>query len=513
MKKIILLSLTIALAVISCGKRSLPPEDSLKVQLDRPADGVQVTNMREGFNWARFPGAESYLFQLWGENLPDTLEVIVSASVLYPDFRILNGEYFWRVGVVRGNAVEHWSEVSRFVLSQRVIVTVPPYLSVLNGTRVFFNWFAYPHSNGYLVRIWPKGDPDNPVFEGVEFSSSFTPIVPFFDGDYCWSVAVRAGDEGEFSHWSDTLEFTIRQYPFRLVDTLATRGAPRDVYPFGDVLYVGDGFAGLLICDRTDPLNPERVGWHEPSGQYENRAIWIDEETSLMVIADYMGNPPILWYNISRPLDPTLDSWSGLFCRKSQDVAGVRYRDTVFVAFADYDDGGFVFDLHDTDDRFVTPRGRINPNGLSYGVAFADSLFFLSAGHLGVFIAKTTNADLLVGHVDTPGDARKMAISGNYCYVADGLGGLTVIDFSDPTAPFVAGRADMQTGMAQNIAVEGNYCYLACGSGGTVIYDVSDPRNPMPIQEIAGMYSYSVAVDGDIIYIADRDWGVLTLTR
>ncbi len=514
MKKALLLALVlIILGLGSCAKRSLPPEESIAVQLIQPAEGAQVLDMREGFDWATFPGAEGYIFQLWTEGATDTLEAIVSSSVLYPDFHLDNGEYRWRVGVVKGDDFAYWSGTANFALSQRVITTVPPKLSQLNDTRVFLSWYAYPHSNGYSIKIWPQGNPDSPVFEGVEFSSSMTPYVPLFNGEYCWTVGVRAGDEGEFGHWSDTLNFFVEQFPYRLVDTMLTRGYPREVYPWGDYLYVGDGSAGLLYCDRTDRLNPIPVGWDEPVGQYENRAIWIDDPTNLMIVADYRGNPPILWYDVTSPLSPVQTNWAGLFARRTQDVAGVRYRDTVFVAFADYDDGGFVFDLHDSIDLFVTPRGRISPNGFTYGVAFKDSLFFVAAGQVGVFIAKTTNADSLLGRVDTPGEARKMAISGNYCFVADGLSGLTVIDFSDPTDPVVVGGSNYQVGTAQDIAVDGDFCFVSKGSGGTTVYDISNPRIPVPVQEISGMYSYAVAPDGEVLYIADRDWGVITLTR
>ena len=511
-KLLSIIALIMAIAA-GCGKRVLPPEESLKVQLVEPSENEVVEDLRDGFDWDAYPGADEYIFRLWSDSMDDTLEYSTTTSNLDPDFELPNGEYRWAVGTIENGDYLHWSDASTFFLSQVVIATVPDEIAVINGTRVFFDWLHYPQANGYEIRVWPDGNPDEPVFESYEFSSSVMANVPFFEGDYRWCVGARSADEDSFGHWSDTLSFSVDQFPFELADTMHTRGYPRDIYPYGDYLYVADGSAGLLYCDRSDPLNPLQIGWDEPSGQYENRAIWIDDESDLMIVADYRGNPPILWYDVADRANPTQLSWAGLFARRSQDVAGVRYRDTLFVAFADYDDGGFVFDLHDTAGYYVTSRGSVDPNGFTYGVAFSESLFFVAAGQVGVFIAATENADSLIGHVDTPGEANRIAIDGHYCYIADGIAGLTVDDFEDPTEPLVVGRADQQTGDAQGIAISDEYCFVACGSGGTVVYDISDPTNPIPIQGIDGMYSYAVAVDGDILYIADRDWGVVTLSR
>ena len=63
-----------------------------------------------------------------------------------------------------------------------------------------------------------------------------------------------------------------------------------------------------------------------------------------------------------------------------------------------------------------------------------------------------------------------MAVSGNYAYVAEsslyrqrcGLGGLQVIDVSNPANPQRVGGYDT-SGSAQGVAVSGNYAYVADG--------------------------------------------------
>ena len=502
-----------AMLLPGCGERSLPPEDSLKLQLEFPVEGEVVMDISGGLDWESYPGAEEYRVRLWDDSGSLLLDAVTDASSYNPDFALPDGEYRWAAAVIDGGESVHWSDTATFHLSQIVVQSLPDFGAVINDLRVYLDWYNFPQANGYRIIVWEEGDPENPVYDGYEFASSVKPAVPLFDGDYCWTVGVKYAAEDSFGRWSDTLCFRVDQYPYRLVDTMRTRGYPRDVLPCGNVLYVADGSAGLLAADRTDPLHPEAAVWDEPTNQYENRALWIDLESELLVVADYRGNPPILWYDISSPLAPVQTEWAGLFARRTQDVAGTWFRDTLYVGFADYDDGAFAYDLRDTVDYFVMPRGAIDPNGFTFGVAFSESLFFSAAGQVGVFIADTRNADSIIANLDTPGEADKMFVDGEYLYIADGLAGLTVADISDPADPFIIGRADPQTGSAQDVKVVGDYCFVSSGSGGTHVYDISDPTAPVAIQEIDGMYSYAVAAAGDILYVADRDWGIVTLSR
>jgi len=505
---------TFIVLFLSCGKRALPAEESIKVQLVWPENDEVVNSFSKNLDWESFPGAGEYIVKIWLESV--TTPILVeqtNSSYLEIEAELGDGTYRWAVAVIENGEYKYWSDTLTFHLSQIVLTVTPDDGAIINDTRVYFDWLIFPRANGYEIKVWPEGYPDSPVYIGHEFTSSTKAIVPFFEGDYCWTVGVRYEDEDSFGRWSDTLCFSVDQYPFELVDTLHTHGYPREILPFENVLYVCDGSAGLLICDRTDPLHPVAVMWDEPVGQDVSRAVWVDSITNIMLVADYMGVTPVLGYNISNPLEPQRSDWSSIWPRKSLDVDGVWFRDTLFVAVADYDGGGNLWDFHDTLYQDATPRGGIDENDYTYSVAFAESLLFAACGQKGILISHVLDADSVIGRADTPGEAIRMAISGNLCFVADDIAGLTIIDFSNPTEPIIIGRADPQVGSAQDIYVLGEFCYVACGSGGTVIYDISNPANPIPIQEIDGMYSYSVAADGEIIYIADRDWGIITLSR
>jgi len=504
----------VSIMIFGCAKRTLPPEESIKVQLSWPADDEVLTELTDNLDWEVFPGEDNYRIKLWveGESEP-LIDDATEGSSYEVDYELADGAYRWTVGVIRDGETAHWSDTLTFHLSLVVLPAAPDDGEILNKIRVYFDWLSFPQANGYRILVWEEDDPDVVVFDNISFTSSEKSNTPFFDGDYCWVVGTRYSEEEEFGRWSDTLCFSVMQYPYSLIDTMHTRADPRDILPFQDALYVGDGSAGLLTCDRSDPLDPEPLSWDEPSGQDVNRAIWIDSERDLLMVSDYRGTHPVLFYDITSPTEPFWSDWTGIWGRKNQDICSEWYRDTLFVAIADYDDGAVLFDMSDTIYQSISTRGTLSPMGNTYGIALADSLMFVTAGTRGLFITHLLDPGEILGWVDTPGEAEKVAVDGDYCYVADGIGGLVIIDFSDAAEPFIVAIDNPQVGAAQKVRIEDDYCFVAYGSGGTRVYDISSPTNPVVIQEIDAMYSYSAAPDDDILYIADRDWGVMTMER
>ena len=110
----------------------------------------------------------------------------------------------------------------------------------------------------------------------------------------------------------------------------------------------------------------------------------------------------------------------------------------------------------------------------------------------------------LIGRYDTPGWAFKVAVMGNYAYVAD-WSSMQIIDISDPTSPFLVGNYDDPRAYAYDVAVSGSYAYVASGYSGLLILDISNPSSPT----LGGRVStsddaYGVAVLGNYAYVASR---------
>ena len=71
-----------------------------------------------------------------------------------------------------------------------------------------------------------------------------------------------------------------------------------------------------------------------------------------------------------------------------------------------------------------------------------------------------------------------MAVGSSLAYVADGNGGLWIIDVSDPANPVRRGGYDTPDN-TMYMTVAGSLAYVAAGHDGLWIIDVSDPANPV----------------------------------
>ena len=92
-----------------------------------------------------------------------------------------------------------------------------------------------------------------------------------------------------------------------------------------------------------------------------------------------------------------------------------------------------------------------------------------------------------------------------WVFVADGLGGLAVIDVRDPTAPLVAAIHET-AGVAVDVTLHDDLALVAMGSAGVELIDVSEPAAPVPVgsYDSSGL-AITIDTDGDLLYIADWD--------
>jgi hypothetical protein len=94
-------------------------------------------------------------------------------------------------------------------------------------------------------------------------------------------------------------------------------------------------------------------------------------------------------------------------------------------------------------------------------------------------------------------------VAGTTVYVADGAGGLAVVDVSNPASPSVVGQVDTG-GAAQSVVVEGTTAFVGAGSAGLVVVDVSTPTDPRVIATADTPGSaLQVAIDNGHAYVAD----------
>jgi hypothetical protein len=93
-------------------------------------------------------------------------------------------------------------------------------------------------------------------------------------------------------------------------------------------------------------------------------------------------------------------------------------------------------------------------------------------------------------------------------HVADGAGGLQIVDVTDPTAPVIVGARSTQTS-AVGLSLVGDLVYVADRSSGMHVIDAGDPTAPILIGSIRlDGNANGVAVTGNLVCVAKGSTGL-----
>ncbi len=113
----------------------------------------------------------------------------------------------------------------------------------------------------------------------------------------------------------------------------------------------------------------------------------------------------------------------------------------------------------------------------------------------------------LLGSIDTPAYCASVSVASTIAHVADGDGGLLLIDVSDPAQPVAIGSLPPFHSATGVYATE-SISYLS--DGGLHIVDVSDPMNPSTMGwcTTPGFGGGGVVVIGNLAYMGDGDSGL-----
>jgi hypothetical protein len=125
------------------------------------------------------------------------------------------------------------------------------------------------------------------------------------------------------------------------------------------------------------------------------------------------------------------------------------------------------------------------------------------------------SALISIGGTATVDIAEGITLEGDLAYVADGRGGLRIIDVSNPAWPVEIGGTSTFEGLAKAVVVSEGYAYVAdeFGSGafGFHIFDVSDPTTPVEVAAVRPRGAEDVIVDGAVAYLAAQYAGLAIL--
>lgn len=254
----------------------------------------------------------------------------------------------------------------------------------------------------------------------------------------------------------------------RQVGSFDVDGLAHDVAARGNYAYLatmGPGLSALHVFDVSDPTHPARVGFLDCSiGQ--NRGLYVAGE--MAYIADESGLDIV---NVSDPNHPVR---AALLRTKEQmqepgTAAGVTVAGTW--AYVCLERGGLTI-VDVSKPTNPVRRGTFNPAScLIRDVAVAGNRAYVADAWFGLRVLDVTDPDhpVAMGSLQTPaGDS--VILAGNFAYLAAGDNGVVVVDISDPYHPTLAGSYRTQ-GSTRKIAVVGAREFLADGTGGLVILE------------------------------------------
>lgn len=150
---------------------------------------------------------------------------------------------------------------------------------------------------------------------------------------------------------------------------------------------------------------------------------------------------------------------------------------TAFVA--DGPKGLQIIDI--TDPHKPSLRSSVDTPGDAQDVVIKGTRAFVADGSSGLQVIDVSNLDgpLLLGAVDTPGAGSGVDATpdGITVVVADGTSGLQIVNATDPQHPIIIGT--LAGGDARDVAVKGNFAFVADVSRSFTSVDISDPGHPV----------------------------------
>jgi hypothetical protein len=131
-------------------------------------------------------------------------------------------------------------------------------------------------------------------------------------------------------------------------------------------------------------------------------------------------------------------------------------------------------------------------------------------GDLTVMDASDPVSPIVGATVSAEGHPWNVVAGADSLYTADNTHGIGVFSFDDPANPAFERHVDIGTG-ALDLAVDGEFLYAAAGSSGLIVLELSDPNQPKEIARLnLGTPIIDVTLDGQTAWIVDQEsvWAV-----
>lgn len=301
------------------------------------------------------------------------------------------------------------------------------------------------------------------------------------------------------SGFTDTARGTVTNFTPSAISFVPIPGFANGVAVSGDYAYVAAGGAGLQIVGLSaDRTSPQVVSSLNLAGN----ANAVTLAGNLAYIA--AGSAGLHVVDVTNPLTPQL---LGSF-NTSGNALGVKVRETTaFVA-----NGSTLQVVNVANPAAMILAGSVSLSGTTWNLDLDSgrNLAAVAAGTAGVYLIDISNAAAPVvrGSVST-GDARGVAMNGNFAFVADRSNSMRSLNITNPSAPTILSTTPQnQGGLLNDIALSGDFAFGAdvVFVNGVPIVDTSDPASlqprmtlNFPARDDNGM---SIAIDNSFIYLA-----------
>ncbi|MFX0183325.1 MAG: LVIVD repeat-containing protein [Candidatus Hodarchaeota archaeon] len=256
-----------------------------------------------------------------------------------------------------------------------------------------------------------------------------------------------------------------------IINTGHSTGYAHQLLYHNEIVYVGDGAAGLAIINCSNSRDPYIITHYTRGYGWDIQII----DNIAFVASGYnnLGSPGVMILNITDPSNPIL-------LRNYHTVIGIT---DVEVA------GNYCY------------LASYSYLGSNSGLQILDISNYSNPIALGQYIGPSNSY------------AVDVEISGNLAYLSFWEEGLKILDISDPTNITVISEFnDNDISEFAFLDLNEEYVYLATMADGVVVLDVSDPYLPVERCKYNDTgKAYGIFVRDDFIFVADQSEGLKIL--
>jgi hypothetical protein len=305
------------------------------------------------------------------------------------------------------------------------------------------------------------------------------------------------------------------------------------------LVYIGEDFSGLQAINISDPRTPKLLHIYPQIEDVQH--LFVRDDYVYVAYSQYQGYRRVIGgmqiIDMSDARRPILLGK----CQVDKSPHGI-FVSGDYAYVCDHSAGLFIIDISDagrpeavsivdsilpveviTEGRYAyvhSPPDLVILDIADPRVPEIISTFHMESGFMGMVVSggyiylgglyivdiSDPSDPTLVGNCFVPGeDVRNIALYQNYIYQTSWYGGIYIFDVSDPSAPYVAGNHPIS--LPWGICVQDNYLYFYDYHTGVHIMDISDPLNPTELEQYQTLTQCSdVQVSGDDIYTNSRLW-------